>query len=498
VQAGEDCREIARRVWPSEKDQAALDRLHALNPQLGPPPHNLKAGQVLRIIAPDPDAHVTFLKPAVNKRVLKEPEWQPAERGDGLYRLDEVNTLKGAGAEITFRDLSAVVLDENALVVIYGDQPVRTKAQKSGALELMNGDAVIKLSDLRGPRPLEVGTPAAQVSLGALGHAGVGVDEVRMSRVAVWSGNAEVAAQGKKVSVASGFGTRVESGKAPEAPAALPGTPEWTEGLSSAAFAVEGGAASVRLGWKPSPRAARYRVQVARDSLFIDHFIDRWVEPKETSLTAEVPTGSFFARVLAVDDRGLASPASKLFRLVAVAARARASSRTGAQPGAPAITAVGELRLVLEGPPAVKLAIDGQEPQEVHLPALVALLKPGRHELKAGAGAPGNAASLVVEVESPVAKVTLGKPEKGEPSPVELRFEDRSGSPLVLPQDENGGSALERLLKAGVVVLRDGNGAALAATVDGDLVRASVADPRSGAVHVRVIWAGVQIGEARR
>ena len=39
----------------------------------------------------------------------------------GLFRLNEVNTLRHAGAELTLRDASQLLLDENALVVIYGE-----------------------------------------------------------------------------------------------------------------------------------------------------------------------------------------------------------------------------------------------------------------------------------------------------------------------------------------------------------------------------------------
>ncbi|MBS2023821.1 MAG: FecR domain-containing protein, partial [Deltaproteobacteria bacterium] len=162
VLAGESCRSISKQFW--NNDPKAIDKFHAVNPQLLGPVHHLVPGQIVTVLAPPPDARLTFLKPDVFKRVKKQPDWLSAARGDDLFRLDEVNTAKGAGAEVTFRDDSSVQLDENALIVIYGDQAPAPKQQKSGALELVQGDASVNLSALRGEKPLQVKTPAAMVA----------------------------------------------------------------------------------------------------------------------------------------------------------------------------------------------------------------------------------------------------------------------------------------------------------------------------------------------
>ena len=123
VQPNDTCDGIARKVWGDPK---RISELHQWN-ELGPLPHHLVPGQVLRLTAPppappSPDATLTFLKPAVRTR--RAVEWAPATLGQGLFRLDEVNTLRKAGAALRFRDESTLVMDENALLVILGEAPV--------------------------------------------------------------------------------------------------------------------------------------------------------------------------------------------------------------------------------------------------------------------------------------------------------------------------------------------------------------------------------------
>ena len=491
VEAGDDCKQVAARFWTTVPSKVGLERFHGLNPQLGAQPHHLLPGMILKVAAPEADAHVTFLKPAVNKRVLKQPEWQEASRGDGLFRLDEINTLKGAGAELTFRDLSAVALDENALIVIYGDQPAPKKEQKSGALELVRGDAQIKLSDLRGSKPFEVSMPAGSASLRKGGRAGVGVDEAKTSLVAVYAGAAEVAAQGKQVAVASGFGTRVLEGKSPEPPTPLPVAPAWDAGVASAAFAMPSSPARLQLAWKPVAGAVSYRAQVARDSQFRDRVSDQKLDATAPlSTEAELQPGLYFGRVIALDAKGLAGSPSPLLKLAVLSVRPVSGHPL---PGAAAVSSVGELRLVLDGVPSALLSVDDREPQEIRLPALIGLLQPGQHQVRASSGAPGKPGVLRCTVEQPTAKVSFGPPAADGALPVEVALLDPAGQPLALPKDDDGGAALLRLLKQGVVQLRDRTSGVVPAVLDGELLKATLA-PNAGK-SVRVVWAGTPIGE---
>jgi hypothetical protein len=381
VAAGDDCRSIAARFFPQLAYQPGLDAFHALNPQLGPQPHHLKPGQVLRVQPLTPDALLTFLKPDVNRRAEREPDWKPATRGDGLFRLDQVNTLRGAGAEITFHDLSAVQLDENALIVIYGEANKPKKHEKSGAIELVQGDASVSLSALRGEKPLEVQTPAATVSVRG-DRSRIGVDRQKMSRVSVFKGDASVVGVGKPVAVPSGFGTRVEKGKAPETPTPLPEAPRWNapvQGLVTA-FSSE---VPVQLGFDSAARAAKYRVQIARDPGFNDRAFDQVVDAGP--VTAKLLPGTYRARVWAIDAKGLDGPpsAEKELQLVSIHASGGAPDANGVLHG----KAGTKLTLELQGAPDLPLALDGWQPLPLAQQRSLQIEAPGIHTLSTPAGA---------------------------------------------------------------------------------------------------------------
>lgn len=433
VIAGDDCRDIAARFFPALAYQPGLDAFHALNPQLGPQPHHLKAGTLLRVQALTPDAQLTFLKPDVNRRAEREPDWKPATRGDGLFRLDQVNTLRGAGAEITFHDLSAVQLDENALIVIYGEANKPKKNQKSGAIELVQGDASVSLSALRGEKPLEVQTPAATVSLRG-DKSRIGVDREKMSRVSVFKGDASVLGVGKPVAVPSGFGTRVEKGKAPETPTPLPEAPRWNAPMQGLVTAFSS-AVPVQLGFDNAARAAKYRVQIARDPGFNDRAFDQVVDAGP--VTAKLMPGTYRARVWAIDAKGLDGPPSteKELQLVSIHASGGAPDAKGVLHG----KAGTKLMLELQGAAELPLALDGLQPLPLAQQRSLQIEAPGIHTLSTPAGA------FRFEIDPPPAAEPPAPPPPPLPPPPLKRAIPEVGEtrgPLGSANTTTGGTAL--------------------------------------------------------
>ena len=358
VQPGDTCARVAAKIYG---DARAVDRVHSLNPQLGPPPHHLVAGSQLSV-APDPDARLTYVKPDVNHRKAGGALWGPAAQGEDLFRLDQVNTLRGAGAEVTFRDQTALQIRESALVVINGSGvPGKSEDTRSGQVSLVQGELRMKLAQLRGEKPVTLGTPAAKVSARSRDLL-LAVDEQKMSRVSVYDGVAEVSAGGKSVHVPEGSGTRVENGKAPEKPRPLPAAPRWS--AQTALF--RGG---VQLAWGPVERAAKYLVVVARDERFLD--VAAQAATAQPSFDAPpLPPGTYLARVQAQDDAGLTGAASEPRRIVVALAQ---------------LTRVpGEARFTLDAPRGVAVLLDGKPattPLVVHAPGdHVVAIKDGADE----------------------------------------------------------------------------------------------------------------------
>jgi hypothetical protein len=398
VQPGDTCELIAKRVWGPSGTYLQLHELNNL-----PAKHpSLVPGTRLRIRT-EPEAHLTYVKPDVNTRPPQEPAWTPGKQGEALYRLYQVNTLKGAGAEVTLKDTSKLQLRENALVVIYGAQQASAKEpqRKSGEVELVQGDLHMQLSALRG-EALSVKMPAAKVAAAGQDMF-VGVDDQHMSRVAVFSGQAQVAAKGAKVDVPGGKGTRVEQGKAPEPPRPLLPAPSWSNpGPREVLVALGGAPQPHTLKWQPVPGAVSYRSVLTRDEGLND------VVAAATSAasaspsldTGALPPGKYYARVQAVDALGLPGMPSAPRRLEVAAVKVERGEMHG--PGS--VQGRGQVKLSVDPATGLTLRVKGKTVGQEAV-----LLAPGLHTVELE----GAAQRVSVEVLPSVATQLVLRPEAG-------------------------------------------------------------------------------------
>lgn len=337
VVTGDSCRSIASRVLRSPQ---ALAEMHRLNPQLGPTPHALVAGQKLLIPKLDrtPDAKLTAARGDVAVRDPKKTEWDPAKLDMGLWTSWRVGARVRASAEVTFQDQSQLKLRENTVVIIYGPSTPRQPKQALRA-EIEGGSLEARLAAASGgpnvakTEPLIVVTPSALAVLATGGSSLFSVDPAGVSLVAnhegapvaVRSVTANKQPRGNPVRVASGMGSRVEKGKLPEPPRPLPPAPAFTEPrLVLATFAA---ASSVKVAWPPVASAVRYRATVFDASGAEQNAV--LIPPGETSFElAAVPPGEIEIRVSSIDATGFEGAPSKLaVQVVRVAM---------APPGAPA------------------------------------------------------------------------------------------------------------------------------------------------------------------
>ncbi|HEX8437700.1 FecR domain-containing protein [Archangium sp.] len=352
VQPGDTCGSVARKVFGDTTVGSA--KLHAFN-KMGAPPHQLKPGTVLRIKS-DPDARLTFIRPEVNARPAGKVDWRQANPGQGLWRLDSVNTLREAGAEVTFRDETRLQMNENALVVIYGQVAKATdKVKKSGAVELLQGELNVSLAQLRG-EPLGVQMPAATVAARSK-ELHVGVDAQQMSRVSVFDGQAEVTAQGQSVQVPKDHGTRVEKGKLPEKPRPLPEAPQWAGGTRSVRLLLDDKGVDEELAWAPVKNAASYRVELARDERFNDRVHGETVRATPESLKSvarALAAGRYYARVRAVDAAGLVGKVSTVRQMEVL----RVKTERGVV-GPQGLQGASRLDFVVEGAESLDFRLDG-------------------------------------------------------------------------------------------------------------------------------------------
>ncbi len=381
VQKGDTCEKVTRKLYGSDKH---IDLLHANN-KLGPKPHHLKPGMVLRmpqsvdatpIAAPaapaGPDAVLSFLRNEVDAYT---PAQHPGRRDEPLSRGHRVNTHAAASAEITFADESRLQLGEQSLIVILGSTRTQTRTGKAEDTTLVTGSLRAHLGALAGkPRPpLALTTPSAEVALEP-GEAEVSVDAAQSTRLAVHRGSARLRAQRKSVVVPEQHGSKAVRGQPPTPPRPLPAAPVWTS--PPPLFVLQRDPDPVISTYAPgvglpgAPTPAGWHVQVASDERFNDLIVDTRAPVEVTRLELRAPPGRYHARVSAIDSDQFEGRASErvevvLARVTTVPATLDQPAQLVISPGCfcalddgPLLAIEGPLTLPPDRPHALRCAAD--------------------------------------------------------------------------------------------------------------------------------------------
>lgn len=325
TKAGDDCVSVAIKAYG---DRRAVELIHQANPWMGPVPHVLKPGTVLHLppkgqLGTSPDARVTFVR---NKVTVQAAATKSAEVNDPLFRTNRVSTANASSANVTFRDETQIRIGEESLVIILGDVQGAAKKQPADAT-LVSGALQARLGELSGKRPLTVETGGGAKVTMSNGEAVVGVDAQKTTRLAVHGGSAAFAAALSTVTVAKGFGSKAENGKPPTPPRPLPAAPVWSSAPPEVVFADAAGKARVVARYGDSalpgkPKAASFRVRVARDPSMDDLVSDTVVPAKVTELDAQnLPVGAYFLRVSTIDDDKFESPVGPIAKVVVASAQ---------------------------------------------------------------------------------------------------------------------------------------------------------------------------------
>lgn len=362
VREGDTCASISEARFG---DRTRYDIIHQYNPGMGPPPHSLRAGTVLRLprtatpVGSGPDAHVTEVMRVVQARSPSETEWARAARGLDLYAAWRVNTEERSAAEVTFRDTSVVQLRENTLVIIFGATAGAARRRDTTDAQLDSGALRTRLGSLR----LSVSTPSARADVQG-GSSLIGVDAAGTSRVCTFDGGeASVATPtgAGRVRVRPGFGSKVVRGRRPEPPRPLPPSPTW-DVRPELAVALSANGATLRGSWVPVPNARSYRVEVSATADGSGLVAATEVPATITRLELEmIPAGDYFVRLSTIDRDFFESRPSEAAAAHVVLARLEGPSgqpidATAADPFAPAPPIVLELGSRLVAPDTMRCA----------------------------------------------------------------------------------------------------------------------------------------------
>ncbi len=363
VKAGDTCLGIAIGVLGDRKELAAI---HKLNPQLGPTPHDLVAGTVLKLPTKRrrADAKVARTHKTVEVRKANDDTWTKATVGNELFKAWRVGAREQASARLEFADTSAIELRENTVVVIYGATAAATAPAKA---TLETGGLRTRLGELDG-KVVEIETPSSVVDVGP-GSSVVEVDTTGTTRVSNHVGtSARLRGRaGGSTTIDAGYGADAPKGKRPSKARPLPPAPVWAQ-VPALAVGWRDTGASLRASWNAAPSAAQYRLELVPDRGSGDEpAIVQLVVP--SSITAVdlrgIPGGVYQLGISSIDATGLEGAAARS-RTIRGATLAVAGSVVpasdpdvvaGTPVDAPRTLAVGDL---LEVPAGVTCTIAGR------------------------------------------------------------------------------------------------------------------------------------------
>ncbi len=313
VKAGDSCAGIANRELGSRKGYRTI---HKYN-DLGPLPHHLKPGTILRLprVNRTPDAILESRIGNVEYRKAAETIWGKAAKGMDIFRSWRVWSHKKSTAVLVFRDQSVLSLRDDTVVVIYGPSASDGK-RKLVRAELETGSLRSRLAALESKLLVETESSSMELESGSTVITASRqtkrstVSNHEGGSVAVRQANKRGKRRGFAVRVAAGKGTWVEAGKAPATPVDLPPAPELRKtaelhvALASTGVVLKG-------SWKPVAQAERYRVEVATDPNVRIVVAAFEVTKDVTSFEAQgLKPGRYYVSVATIDDKGLESAPS--------------------------------------------------------------------------------------------------------------------------------------------------------------------------------------------
>lgn len=258
-------------------------------------------------------ARLSYVSPAVRTQT-RSKEWLEALPDQAVDGNTRIATSKAGGAEVAVgEDIRILMEPESAIFV----KKLPRGGRGAGEVQLTSGTILVKVSDGKGIGPLLLRT-SAPAPAGELRLRGV---TVRLSsdgssvRVAVLAGQTAVRLRKIDTPLRAGQGARIAPEDRTVVPADLPPTPLWPDRAQQPLLALaphpldaNPQKLELRLDFTPSPGAARYEVELARDPRFNDR-------RTRTELTAppfqtELEPGLYYIRLSALSADGLAGAKS--------------------------------------------------------------------------------------------------------------------------------------------------------------------------------------------
>ncbi len=244
------------------------------------------------------DAIVSYKKGTLQKRFTNALSWQSAELYENLKENDMARTLALSIARITFNDLSQIKLNENSMAVIQRSRIDPLTNKTTSQVKLEKGDAYASL--LNSPKKkFDLDIPGVKTEINSKYFwVEKNPDETKLAN---YNGEIKLEAKDVAVTVKKNQGSVIPKGGTPTAPSELLPPPD----LILPGDQNKYDNTTVNFTWKKIAQAESYWIQLSYDSGFNNVYLLRKDIKNEKTEITNIPPGTYYWRVCAVDKFGL-------------------------------------------------------------------------------------------------------------------------------------------------------------------------------------------------
>jgi hypothetical protein len=219
--------------------------------------------------------------------------------GEKLAEGSQIQTGPDGSVTLVLADGSVITLQKSTVLTLEEIRHVTgVPTAHDTRMKLHSGRLQTQVKPQGDVGRFEIQTPVAVSAVRGTQFRDAFMPEAGSGTTETLEGAVGVSGSAVTVSVAAGFGTRVEHDSAPLPPRLLLPPPD----LQGVAGTNASG--QLRLQWPVVPGASRYRVQLAPDAEFHSYLVDAESTVPQVDLTAPAD-GKYWLRVRSIDDLGL-------------------------------------------------------------------------------------------------------------------------------------------------------------------------------------------------
>jgi hypothetical protein len=259
----------------------------------------------------DVQAQITKKDGEVDKRKGLLGSWEAAFKGDLLKQLDGLRTMIESYANLSFTDGSVVTIEPNTEAVIRKSRIDKLDESSDNEITLENGSLLAKLSasaKSKSTYVLNAGPSTSKLSSQNFYAEAEGAQKAKLTN---YDGIAVVNANDVSITIAKNEGTIVEEGKDPLPPIKLLPAPQMVWATRDRIIYK----AEILFAFTEVKKAVNYRVQYSTSANFDGEV--HTIQTRQTSaMLKELPLGTTYVRVQAVDNLGLKGPQSETIRII--------------------------------------------------------------------------------------------------------------------------------------------------------------------------------------